>query len=356
MAEAIEDEHEIQKRERRHAIIRQNSDTSGTEDDIPWDWKNDSDEDFDKLTEKFVDQFRKATEKNHHFIENSGILVKSKQAVVINRKGSQQQSLSENTPSSLSLCKSVPSYSALKDQLSSHEQNLPDSDCIKIQTNTVKPASVLCSDKQDNNDSGLSVDGSSEELEVEAADALCDGLFEVDDICKDSDPEEDIISKFSFDAQPDLEGHPGPSPSVILQALTMSNANDGINLERLETIGDSFLKYAITTYLYCTYDNIHEGKLSHLRSKQVSAITGLSGCTYRKSKWQVRLVVLALVSIKVTVFWNVLTYSLVDRHPVVEGTMILQNVRNSKVLTKMYILEDLNFRQHPHENCNSHET
>ncbi|CAG2055841.1 unnamed protein product [Timema podura] len=41
-------------------------------------------------------------------------------------------------------------------------------------------------------------------------------------------------------------------------------------MERLETIGDSFLKYAITTYLYCTYDTIHEGKLSHLRSKQVS--------------------------------------------------------------------------------------
>ncbi|XP_043263545.1 endoribonuclease Dcr-1 [Colletes gigas] len=75
---------------------------------------------------------------------------------------------------------------------------------------------------------------------------------------------------FSFDYQPELKNHLGPSPSLILQALTMSNANDGINLERLETIGDSFLKYAITTYLYCTYDNIHEGKLSHLRSKQVS--------------------------------------------------------------------------------------
>jgi len=75
---------------------------------------------------------------------------------------------------------------------------------------------------------------------------------------------------FSFDFQPDLNDHPGPSPSVLLQALTMSNANDGINLERLETIGDSFLKYAITAYLYCTHDNVHEGKLSHLRSKQVS--------------------------------------------------------------------------------------
>ncbi|XP_050314512.1 endoribonuclease Dcr-1 isoform X2 [Anthonomus grandis grandis] len=75
---------------------------------------------------------------------------------------------------------------------------------------------------------------------------------------------------FSFDLQPDLTSHPGPSPNVLLQALTMSNANDGINLERLETIGDSFLKYAITNYLYCKYDNVHEGKLSHLRSKQVS--------------------------------------------------------------------------------------
>lgn len=75
---------------------------------------------------------------------------------------------------------------------------------------------------------------------------------------------------FSFDRQPALIDHPGPSPSIVLQALTMSNANDGINLERLETIGDSFLKYAITTYLYCTYENVHEGKLSHLRSRQVS--------------------------------------------------------------------------------------
>ncbi|XP_039762549.1 endoribonuclease Dcr-1 isoform X2 [Pararge aegeria] len=75
---------------------------------------------------------------------------------------------------------------------------------------------------------------------------------------------------FDFDYQPNLEGHPGPSPSVILQALTMSNANDGINLERLETIGDSFLKFAITAYLYCAHPAVHEGKLSHMRSKQVS--------------------------------------------------------------------------------------
>lgn len=84
--------------------------------------------------------------------------------------------------------------------------------------------------------------------------------------------EEENDETFKFDYQPNLSDHVGPSPSVLLQALTMSNANDGINLERLETIGDSFLKYAITNYLYCTYDNVHEGKLSHIRSKQVRII------------------------------------------------------------------------------------
>uniref|UniRef100_A0A915IC16 Dicer-1 n=1 Tax=Romanomermis culicivorax TaxID=13658 RepID=A0A915IC16_ROMCU len=62
----------------------------------------------------------------------------------------------------------------------------------------------------------------------------------------------------------------GPSPSLILQALTMTNAADGFNLERLETVGDSFLKYAVTMFLFCQYDKMHEGKLSFLRSKQVS--------------------------------------------------------------------------------------
>ncbi|XP_075228010.1 endoribonuclease Dcr-1 isoform X2 [Lycorma delicatula] len=110
-------------------------------------------------------------------------------------------------------------------------------------------------------DSGIFIDKSSDELYTPS---------ENTDFSSDDENSDDKSSRFSFDSQPELNGHPGPSPSLLLQALTMSNANDGINLERLETIGDSFLKFAITTYLYCTYDAVHEGKLSHLRSKQVS--------------------------------------------------------------------------------------
>ena len=50
----------------------------------------------------------------------------------------------------------------------------------------------------------------------------------------------------------------------------MSNSNDGFNLERLEMIGDSFLKQAVTTFLFCAYPQMHEGRLSYFRSKQVS--------------------------------------------------------------------------------------
>ena len=66
------------------------------------------------------------------------------------------------------------------------------------------------------------------------------------------------------------ESHPGPSPALLLQALTLSNASDGFDLERLETVGDSFLKQAVTVYIFCTYTHVHEGKLSFFRSKIVS--------------------------------------------------------------------------------------
>uniref|UniRef100_A0A0X3PUP9 Endoribonuclease Dcr-1 n=1 Tax=Schistocephalus solidus TaxID=70667 RepID=A0A0X3PUP9_SCHSO len=60
-----------------------------------------------------------------------------------------------------------------------------------------------------------------------------------------------------------------PSPAMILHALTMSCANEFINLERLETIGDSFLKFVSTVYPFLTFPDAHEGLLSHIRSRIV---------------------------------------------------------------------------------------
>ncbi|CAL8285598.1 unnamed protein product [Lota lota] len=74
----------------------------------------------------------------------------------------------------------------------------------------------------------------------------------------------------AYAGAPDSPKGLGPNPGLILQALTLSNASDGFNLERLEMLGDSFLKHAITTYLFCTYPDAHEGRLSYMRSKKVS--------------------------------------------------------------------------------------
>ncbi|CAL1295864.1 unnamed protein product [Larinioides sclopetarius] len=70
----------------------------------------------------------------------------------------------------------------------------------------------------------------------------------------------------SFEVKVDLKTHTGPSPSLLLQALTAKSAGDEFNLERLEIIGDSFLKYAMSIKTYIKYPNFDEGKLTRLRS------------------------------------------------------------------------------------------
>ncbi|KAK0417580.1 hypothetical protein QR680_013094 [Steinernema hermaphroditum] len=85
-------------------------------------------------------------------------------------------------------------------------------------------------------------------------------------------PAASIAHRFhlDFDDKKDVDYKTGVSPCVLLQALTLSHAGDGINLERLETVGDSFLKFAVTDYLYHKHPDQHEGKLSFARSKEVS--------------------------------------------------------------------------------------
>ncbi len=61
----------------------------------------------------------------------------------------------------------------------------------------------------------------------------------------------------------------GPTADLLLNALTLLNANDGFNLERLETIGDSFLKFVTTVNLYYSCPELDEGRLSYLRSIQI---------------------------------------------------------------------------------------
>lgn len=61
-----------------------------------------------------------------------------------------------------------------------------------------------------------------------------------------------------------------PTPSLLLQSLTTKKAIDMFNMERLETLGDSFLKLTTSSYFYCKLPVLNEGYLSTLKVNQIS--------------------------------------------------------------------------------------
>ncbi|KAF8797027.1 Endoribonuclease Dicer like protein [Argiope bruennichi] len=83
----------------------------------------------------------------------------------------------------------------------------------------------------------------------------------------------------SFEVKIDLNTHTGPTPSLLLQALTAKSTGDEFNLERLEIIGDSFLKYSMSIKIYIKYINFDEGKLTRLRSLLIKNLN-----LYKKAK------------------------------------------------------------------------
>lgn len=62
----------------------------------------------------------------------------------------------------------------------------------------------------------------------------------------------------------------GPEQCDILAAITAASAGDVFDGERLELMGDSFLKFAISFYLLQKYPSWHEGFLSACKGQMVS--------------------------------------------------------------------------------------
>ena len=56
---------------------------------------------------------------------------------------------------------------------------------------------------------------------------------------------------------------------MFLQAITPKSANDNFNLERLEFIGDSFLKFIATLHLFFKETENHQGKLTVQRTRMI---------------------------------------------------------------------------------------
>ena len=61
-----------------------------------------------------------------------------------------------------------------------------------------------------------------------------------------------------------------PDLSLLHQALTTANAADAFDLERLEMLGDAFLKQAVSIFLFAKYEDKDEGRLTKRKIGQIS--------------------------------------------------------------------------------------
>ncbi|XP_050314250.1 endoribonuclease Dicer isoform X2 [Anthonomus grandis grandis] len=62
----------------------------------------------------------------------------------------------------------------------------------------------------------------------------------------------------------------GPELNLIYKAMATIKANDIVNMERLETLGDSFLKYIASLYIYLRFPTFNEGSATTLKGRLVS--------------------------------------------------------------------------------------
>lgn len=61
-----------------------------------------------------------------------------------------------------------------------------------------------------------------------------------------------------------------PDSALVLKALTTTHSGDAFDLERLEMLGDAFLKLAVSLHLFWTYQEKDEGKLTRRKNNQIS--------------------------------------------------------------------------------------
>lgn len=61
-----------------------------------------------------------------------------------------------------------------------------------------------------------------------------------------------------------------PELVEIYKALTTAKSNDIVNLERLETLGDSFLKFSISLFIILKYPQYDEGKATAFKGRLIS--------------------------------------------------------------------------------------
>ena len=89
-----------------------------------------------------------------------------------------------------------------------------------------------------------------------------------DDLMKPAELISDLKYLFHGSREPD-----DPDSALVLKALTTTHSGDAFDLERLEMLGDAFLKLAVSLHLFWTYQEKDEGKLTRRKNNQISNLT-----------------------------------------------------------------------------------
>lgn len=84
------------------------------------------------------------------------------------------------------------------------------------------------------------------------------------DVCSDL-VDIDEVKSYYFDKETDFSVDHGPSIHAVMEATTLINAQDNINLEKLEIMGDSVLKLIVSLHIYRSFPRWDEGKMTQLR-------------------------------------------------------------------------------------------
>ncbi|XP_057508707.1 dicer-like protein 4 isoform X1 [Actinidia eriantha] len=78
------------------------------------------------------------------------------------------------------------------------------------------------------------------------------------------------------------------SADRVLEALTTEKCNEWFSLERLEVLGDAFLKFAVGRHLFLLHDTLDEGQLTRKRSNLVNNSNLLKLATMSKLQVYIR--------------------------------------------------------------------
>ena len=131
-------------------------------------------------------------------------------------------------------------------------------------------------DTNESNLLAIGAEGASDEknlLHLDSSSAATEVAMDVDDD-DNPNPNDDEFRRLISDLKSLFRGSRGPvdhpDSALVLQSLTTTHSGDAFNLERLEMLGDAFLKLAVSLHLFMSYQDKDEGKLTQRKKNQIS--------------------------------------------------------------------------------------